>query len=237
MACDTDDFDKNLENLKTTVRTSFARIYASLKARELKTLRQLDALSKQCQDDRDLTRNCVQEIRLIFDNETALLDNIYNYGAIDLEKLNFDSKTFSLEDYVKPEDDHMYLYKTIEEATKETSREDLEIEEAALKQITAANDCVCFVNIKSEDVSQKFRDLDPPTPVKCSEHNLLVSDSSHSSECPEIPEEEKSFSSESDPDVKKLDPTDDWMNSIKNQTETEPTQVTDIMEHSTITCS
>lgn len=213
------------------MRTSFARIYATLKARELKTLRQLDALRKQCQDDKGLSRNCVQEIRLCFENETALLENIYNYGAIDLEKLNFDSKTFSLEDYVKPEDDHMYLHKAIEEATNETSKANLEIEEAALKQITAANDCVCYVNIKSEEVSQKFRDLEPPTfPVEFSENSVVK-------ECPEETEEEKSFGSESDSVVKKLDPTDDWINSIKNQTETEPSQVTDLMEHSTIKCS
>lgn len=213
------------------MRSSFARIYASLKARELKTLRQLDALRKQCQDDKDLSRNCVQEIRLCFDNELTLLDNIYNYGAINVEKLNFDSQTFSLEDYVKPEDDHMYMHKAIEEATNETSKEDLEIEEAALKQITTANDCVCYVNIKSEEVSQKFRDLDPPTaPVECSENSVMK-------ECSEVTEEEKSFGSESDSEVKKLDPTDDWMNSIKSQTETEPSQVTDVMEHSTIECS
>lgn len=213
------------------MRTSFARIYASLKARELRTLRQLDALRKQCQDDRDLTRNCVQEIRLCFDNETVLLDNIYNYGAINSEEQNFGSKTFSLEDYVKPEDIHMYSYNTIEESTKETSEKEKEIKEAALKQITAANDCVCFRNIKSEDMSKKLKD--PPTSVKCSE-NYLVS----KEECPEIVEEEKSFSSESDPDVKKLDPTDDWINTIKSQIETEPSQITDVMEHSTITsCS
>lgn len=202
-----------------------------MKARELKTLRQLDALRKQCQGDKDLSRNCVQEICISFTNESALLDNIHNYGAIDLEKLNFDSRTFSLEDYINAEDDHMYSYKSIEEAMKKTSKEDMEIEQVALKQITESNNCVCYVNIKSEEVSQKFRDLDPPTSVKPSENNIALED------CPEVIEEEKSYCSESDAEVKKLYPTDDWMNSIKNQIETEPTQITDLMEHSTIKCS
>lgn len=204
----------------------------------MKTLRQLDALCKQCQDDNDLARNCIREIRVSFDTETTILDNIYNYGAINLEKLNFNSKTFSLEDYVKPEDDHMYLYKTIEEATKGKSKEELEIEVAALKQITATNDCVCYVEINRDEVSHKFSDershkfseLEPTAPE-------LSEDDVADSNCVEITEEEKSSSSESDSEVKKLEPTDDWMNSIKNQIETEPSQVTDDMEHSTIACS
>ncbi|CAH0626805.1 unnamed protein product [Chrysodeixis includens] len=236
MASDSDDFDEIIENLKTNVRASFARVYATLKARELKTLRQLDVIRKQCQDDKDLRRNCVQNIHICFENKSTLLDNVSKYGVIDFEKLNFDSNMFTLEDYVNPEDDHMYSYKTIEEVTKEVGEDDLEaIEEAALKEITSTENCVCFVNIKSEEVSKKFRDVEPSTsPVK-------VCGSSHSSfdnnevECPEsVTEDDKSDSS--DNDVKKIDPTDDWLNSIKGQTETEPSQVTDVMEHSTIAC-
>lgn len=191
-------------------------------------MRQLDALRKQNQDDKDLSRNCVQEIRICFENESTLLDNICNYGAIDLEKLNFDSKTFTLEDYVNPDDDHMYSYKTIEELTKEVDQENLEIEEAALKQITATNNCVCTVDIRTEDVSKKFRELDL--------HPKTIVVNNPDIECPDNIEEEKSSSSESDVEIKKIDPTDDWLNSIKNQTETEPSQITDVMEHSTITC-
>lgn len=221
--------------LKTDVRASFVRVYATLKARELKTLRQLDAIRKQCQDDKDLKRNCVQNIHICFENESTLLNNVSNYGVIDFEKLNFDSNTFTLEDYVSPEDDHMYSYKTIEEVTKEVNADLEAIEEAALKQITATENCVCYVNIKSEDVSKKFRDLEPHTsPVKICESNQSSFDNNEV-ECPEsITEDDKSDSS--DADVKKIDPTDDWLNSIKNQTETEPSQVTDVMEHSTIAC-
>lgn len=221
--------------LKVTVRKSFARVYAALKARELKTLRQLDALCKQCQDDKDLTRNSVQNIHISYENESTLLDNVSNYGAIDFKKLNFDSKTFTLEDYVSPNDDHMYSYKTIEEVTKDEDSLELgAIEEAALKEVTRTEDCVCFVNIRTEDVSRQFRDLEPNTsPVKtCCDSVAEVVTVQSADVCTD---EEKSDNS--DEDKKKIDPTDDWLNSIKGQTETEPSQVTDVMEHSTITCS
>lgn len=219
--------------LKSTVKQSFARVYASLKARELKTLRQLDALRKQCQDDKDLKRNCVQNIQVLYENESALLDNVSNYGVIDFEKLNFDSSTFILEDYVSPNDDHMYSYKTIEELTKDDDNKELEaIEEAALKEVTKTNDCICNVNIRSEDVSKQFRDINTiVTPIKASDVSLNSSDSIEV-DCAEV--DEKSDSS--DGDQKKINPTDDWLNSIKSQTETEPA-LADAMEHSTITCS
>ncbi|KAJ0179697.1 hypothetical protein K1T71_004288 [Dendrolimus kikuchii] len=239
MANDADDFDKVIENLKSTVKTSFAHIYASLKARELKTLRQLDAIRKQCQDDSELMRNCVQNIRICYDNETNLLDNVSNFGAIDFKELNFDSRIFSLEDYVSPEDDHMYLYKTIEDLSKD---DDLNaIEEAALKQITTTEDCVCFVNIRSEEVARRFRDVDiepPKSPVNppCEIEVVNNENEEVELECIECNSEEEK-SNTSDLEVKKIDPTDDWLNSIKGQTETEPIQVADVMEHSTIACS
>ncbi|XP_075970915.1 uncharacterized protein LOC142973191 [Anticarsia gemmatalis] len=238
MASESDEFDKNIENLKSNVKQCFARVYANLKARELKTLRQLDAIRKQCQDDKDLKRNCVQNIRICFDNESTLLDNVSSYGVIDFEKLNFDSNTFTLEDYVSPEDDHMYSYKTIEELTKEVKNEDLEaIEEAALKQITSTENCVCYVNIRSGEVSKQFRDVETnEAVVEVVENgpNSLNNIVTECTESRESTEDEKSDSS--DTDTKKIDPTDDWLNSIKSQTETEPSQVTDVMEHSTIAC-
>ncbi|XP_030036068.2 uncharacterized protein LOC115451829 [Manduca sexta] len=231
MASDPDDFDKNIEFLKTTVRESFARVYASLKARELKTLRQLDAIRKQCENNSVSKKTCVQNLEIFFENEPTLLNLVSNYGAIDLERLNFDSNTFILEDYITPEDDHMYMYKDL------TDNGDLAIEEAALKQVTATDDCVCYVNIQSEDVSKKFREVDPSvSPNKTSENiseNNDVKPGSENDE-PQTSIEESSDSSEVE--VKKIDPTDDWLNSIKNQTETEPSQVTDVMEHSTIAC-
>ncbi|XP_068630685.1 uncharacterized protein [Battus philenor] len=236
MANESNDFEENIENLRTIVRKSFARIYASLKARELKTLRQLDALSKQCQDDKDLKRNCVKNIEIKFDSESVLLQNISSYGVIDFEKLNFDSTTFTLEDYVSPSDDHMYSYKTIEDVTKEEDSGDLEaIEEAALKEVTSTDNCVCFVTIHTEDVSRKFRDLDTKVPINVRNSETEQVNEIIEIECIETLEDEKSECSDSE--VKKINPTDDWLNSIKNQTETEPTQVTDVMEHSTITCS
>lgn len=224
--------------LKSSVKQSFARVYASLKARELKTLRQLDVLRKQCQDDKDLKKNCVQNIRICFDNESTLLDNVSNYGVIDFEKLNFDNNTFTLEDYVSPEDDHMYSYKTLEDLTKEISDDDLEaIEEAALKQITTTENCVCYVNIKSEEVAKQFRDVETNlSPINVCETcpSSLDNNAAECADSRESTEDEKSDSS--DVDMKKIDPTDDWLNSIKSQTETEPSQVTDVMEHSTIAC-
>lgn len=227
-----------LFQLKSDVKKSFARVYTSLKARELKTLRQLDALSKQCQDDKDLKSNCVQNIRICFENESTLLDNIHKYGAIDFEKIQFDSKTFTLEDYVSPENDHMYSYKTVEELTEEAKKEELEaIEEAALIQVTTNENCVCYVKIKPEEVSKQFRGIEiNASPVKVCE-NSPNSLSSHILESPESLEGTEDEKSDiSDPDVKKIDPTDDWLNSIKSQTETEPSQVADVMEHSTIAC-
>ncbi|XP_013201089.2 uncharacterized protein LOC106143522 [Amyelois transitella] len=236
MASESDDFVKNLENLKSNVRKSFARLYAALKARELKTLRQLDAISKQCEDDKDLKRNCVQNIEIRFTNEVTLLDNINDYGVIDLEKLNFDSSTFILEDYVSPNDDHMYCYKTIEDVTKDEDMEQLEaIEEAALKEVTRTDNCVCYVNLKNEDISKKFRDLNPsPPPLRTCDVSVNFSENIETESSENITEEDKSDSCSEE--VKKINPTDDWLNSIKNQTETEPAQA-DAMEHSTITCS
>ncbi|XP_049866452.1 uncharacterized protein LOC126367091 [Pectinophora gossypiella] len=237
MASESDDFDENIENFKSTVRKSFARVFAALKARELKTLRQLDALRKQCEDNKDLKRHCVQNIHINFDNESALLENVSSYGVIDFERLNFDSNTFTLEDYVSPNDDHMYSYKTIEDLTKEEF-EDLEaIEEAALKEITRTDDCVCFVAIRTEDVAKKFRDINTSlvkTPCDSVAEDKKVN--GPETEVKENDEEGKNENSDEE-DVKKIDPTDDWLNSIKGQTETEPSQVTDVMEHSTITCS
>ncbi|XP_063621773.1 uncharacterized protein LOC134793997 [Cydia splendana] len=233
MASDPDDFDQNIENLKATVKQSFARIYASLKARELKTLRQLDAIRKQCQNDNDLKRNCVQNIHISYDNESTLLENVSDYGLIDLEKLNFDNSIFTLEEYVSPNDDHMYSYKTIEELSKEKD-ENLAIEEAALRQLTRTENCVCYVNIRTEEVSKQFREvIIDPVPVKPAQEPECVENKEAISE--NVTEDEKSDSS--DPEVVKIDPTDDWLNSIKSQTETEPSQVSDVMEHSTITCS
>ncbi|XP_063379529.1 uncharacterized protein LOC134666310 [Cydia fagiglandana] len=233
MASDPDDFDQNIENLKATVKQSFARIYASLKARELKTLRQLDAIRKQCQNDNDLKRNCVQNIHISYDNESTLLENVSDYGVIDLEKLNFDNSIFTLEEYVSPNDDHMYSYKTIEELNKEKD-ENLAIEEAALRQLTRTENCVCYVNIRTEEVSKQFREvIIDPAPVKPAQEPECVENKEAISE--NVTEDEKSDSS--DPEVVKIDPTDDWLNSIKSQTETEPSQVSDVMEHSTITCS
>ncbi|XP_013135486.1 PREDICTED: uncharacterized protein LOC106100967 [Papilio polytes] len=236
MACESDEFEANIHNLRTAVRKSFARIYASLKARELKTLRQLDAIRKQCQDDKDLKRNCAKNIEIKYDNESVLLENISNYGIIDFEKLNFDSSTFTLEDYVSPNDDHMYSYKTIEDVTKEEDNIDLEaIEEAALKEVISTDDCVCFVTVQTEDVSKKFRNLDTDVmPI-----NLIIKENNHVCENNESDSSEKveDEKCELDSEIKKINPTDDWLNSIKSQTETEPSQVTDVMEHSTITCT
>ncbi|KAI5644024.1 hypothetical protein NE865_03935 [Phthorimaea operculella] len=207
MASDPDDFDVNIENLKTTVKQSFARVYAALKARELKTLRQLDALRKHCENNQDLKRHCVQNIHI-------------NY-----------------EDYVSPNDDHMYSYKTIQDLSLMGDNKELEaIEEAALKEITKTDDCVCFVAIRSEDVSKQFREIETKKPVEPScdsvEAPVVVT---------EVIEDDKNENSENSEEdchsEKKIEPTDDWLNSIKSQTETEPTQVTDVMEHSTITCS
>lgn len=210
-----------------------------MKARELKTLRQLDAIRKQCENNKDFERNCVQNINICYSNESTLLDYINNYGVIDFERLSFDNNTFILEDYISPNDDHMYSYKTIEELTEKEDLEELEaIEEAALKQVTETEDCVCYVNVQTEEVSKQFRNLD----TKISQVNNSISnnedfvDSVKETECEELnSDEEKSECSDSD--VKKINPTDDWLNSIKSQTETEPSQVNDVMEHSTITCS
>lgn len=263
MANDKDEFDKNIENVsivlfyyiliyipmyfekeihlfffliqfKTTVKASFARIYATLKARELKTLRQLDAIRKQSQDIKDLKKNCQQNIRICFDNEPILLENINKYSAIDFECLNLDSSAFVLEDYINPENDHMYSYKDL------TNVEELAIEEAALKQITATENCVCYVNIRTEEVSKRFRDSIPVVTELHPEDSKLDSvceDAVESLEVVISTTEEKSYASDtSDAEVKKIDPTDDWLNSIKNQTETEPSQNLDVMEHSTIAC-
>lgn len=196
-------------------------------------MRQLDALRKQCVDDKDLTKNCVQNIHIKYENESTLLENVSNYGVIDLEKLNFDSNTFTLEDYVSPNDDHMYCYKTIEELTKEEDKEMEAIEEAALKEITRTDNCVCYVHIRTEDVSKKFRYLDTNTSAEKARNVDVIE--VKEAECAETSAEEKSENS--DEELKKIEPTDDWLNSIKGQTETEPSQVTDVMEHSTITCS
>lgn len=165
-----------------------------------------------------------------------LLENISNYGIIDFEKLNFDSSTFTLEDYVSPNDDHMYSYKTIEDVTKEEDNNDLEaIEEAALKEVISTDDCVCFVTVQTEEISKKFRNLNNDVmPI-----NLIIKENNHvcennESDSSETVEDEKC---ELDSEIKKINPTDDWLNSIKSQTETEPSQVTDVMEHSTITCT
>lgn len=216
------------------MKASFARIYATLKARELKTLRQLDAIRKQSQDIKDLKKNCQQNIRICFDNEPILLENINKYSAIDFECLNLDSSAFVLEDYINPEYDHMYSYKDL------TNVEDLAIEEAALKQITATENCVCYVNIRTEEVSKRFRDSIPVVTELHPEDSKLDSvceDAVESLEVVISTTEEKSYASDtSDAEVKKIDPTDDWLNSIKNQTETEPSQNVDVMEHSTIAC-
>lgn len=218
--------------LKSTVRQSFARVYAALKARELKTLRQLDALRKQCEDDKDLKRNCVQNIIINFNNESALLDNVSSYGVIDFERLNFDSTTFTPEDYVSPNQDHMYSYKTIEELTKD---DDLEaIEEAALKEVTRNDNCVCYVNIRPEEVSKQFRQEKSLVQVN---HDDVENNDVENKDIDSLESLKVSEENDDDDDKKKIEPTDDWLNSIKNQTETEPSQVTDVMEHSTIACS
>ncbi|XP_050676214.1 uncharacterized protein LOC126973114 [Leptidea sinapis] len=228
MADDFNETDLNdIENLKSAVKTSFGKIYASLKARELKTLRQLEVLQKQC-DNKDIERSFVKNIHISYENEKLLLDNVSNYGAIKFDKLCFENSTFLSEDYVSPNDDHIYFYKEIQDISNDQNKELREIEEAALKEITRTEDCVCSVNIRPEDVARKFHDI-PETnslsSVKIIEVNIK--------EETEV-ENEDVKSTQSDPDSVKLNPTDDWLNSIKNQTETEPSQVCDLMEQSTI---
>lgn len=212
-----------------------------MKARELKTLRQLDAIRKQCENNKDFERNCAQNIKISYNNEPSLLDYINNYGVIDFKKLNFDSNTFILEDYVSPNDDHMYSYKTIEDTTVKEDLEEIEaIEEAALKQITETKDCVCYVNIQTQEVSKQFRDVDTNVIIEnnsiCKSDDFIDISNSKETDC-EATNTDDEKSECSDTDLKKINPTDDWLNSIKNQTETEPSQISDVMEHSTITCS
>ncbi|XP_041976662.1 uncharacterized protein LOC121731333 [Aricia agestis] len=236
MAADSDDFEQNIENLKESVKKSFAHIYSSIKARELKTLRQLDAIRKQCQDNKDLQRNCIKNVSISYESKSILLENINRFGEIDFEKLSFDNSTFLIEEYVSPNDDHMYCYKTIEDLTIDNDENLAAIEEAALKQITDTSDCVCTVNIQSDEVSKKFRDtncIPANADSPCSSKDNSLSESKDKSTNALI-EEENSECSEAD--SKKIDPTDEWLNSIKNQTETEPSQATDVMEHSTIKC-
>lgn len=215
------------------MRRSFALIYATLKARELKTLRQLDAISKQCLNDKD-----VHNINISYENEATLLDNINNYGVIDLEKLNFDNNTFVIEDYICPNDDHLCSYKCIEDLTKDEP--DLNaIEEAALKQITSTNDCVCTVHIRPEDVSRNFREETRSQVKSACNSSCNVSNVIEDNIEQPLESATKVVSENDDSilDMKKIEPTDEWLNSIKNQTETEPTQTNDLMEHSTIVCS
>ncbi|CAF4904242.1 unnamed protein product [Pieris macdunnoughi] len=228
MADEFAEISDDIEKLKSIVRKSFARIYASLKARELKTLRQLEAIYKHCQDNEDQKKNCVKSIEISYDNESELLNNIGKYGAVEFDNLNFDSSTFLLEDYVSPYDDHMYLYKSIEDM------KELEIiEEAALKEITKNEDCVCNVTIRPEDVAKNFRNMEPDeATIECnSKEDLDTSINTVETSS----QDDTSESSEND--VKKIEPTEDWLNTIKNQTETEPLHTTDLMEHSTIVCT
>lgn len=236
------------------VRQTFAKVYSALRARELQTIRQIDAIWKQCGNGTLLSveRNCLQNINISYGNETSLFTEIHNFGIIDFAKLNIDSNIFTMEEYINPEEDHMYSYKCLDDICPEQDSDDsLEtiINHNAIKQITQNNQCVCYVNIPASEVDRKFKD---------SEYVSEVSDDS-SSDSSDTSNKDKDFNeknvrntnsvnndilvicdetrSKCDIINNKLNPTQDWLNHIINETETEPSQVLDLMEHTTIECS
>lgn len=243
----------NFDTLKSKVKESFERIYACLKARELKSLRQLDVISKHCRDDQNLIKNYLQNIKIRFDNEPGLLKNINEYGSIDFENLCLDSSIFSLEEYISPESDHMYSYKGLKD-----ERKDFAIKEAALRKITSTQNCNCCVNITSKDVSKQFCETEKNVTnitksEKCNkiDYSTCNGDGDSTCECSDkilevnskiIPNKANEVGTNlgnnsdisEDMEIKKNNSTENWLNLIKGQTETEPT---DGMEHSNITYS
>ncbi|GBP10338.1 hypothetical protein EVAR_5654_1 [Eumeta japonica] len=131
----------------------------------------------------------------------------------------------------------MYLYKCIEQVTENES--DLrEIQEAALKQITSTTDCVCYVSIRAEEVSKQFKDLKKDSVVEYSCDSIVSICENPDTKSENVAQsEEKLVETKDVAEIKKINPTDDWLNLIKTQTETEPVQLSDVMEHSTITCT
>lgn len=224
--------------MKLEVRRSFARVYAALKARELQTLRQIEAVGRRLAPGHAR----LPPIDISFVNENAIFDEIRKFGAVDFQKLSLDGDAFVMEDYISPDDDHMYSYKCLNDSKDSDSSFEAAIEEDAIKQITNVDRCVCYVKVSPEEIPKKFRE-----PASVSSDSICSPDVSEGKRSDEdsgsftIVNDEDDASSASDDksktDAEKPNPTQDWLNKIINETETEPSQIIDLMEHSAIECS
>lgn len=200
------------------MRKSFARISDNLRARELQILRQLNAIRKQCQVDEELKRNCVQNLKVSYENESKLLDSVKSYVIIDFERVNFANSFLSelssnLSSNFDDLNDRAYESNTIIYSKGEVQSN---------KSTCRSNNMYNMDNngVATSNTSQNYSD---------SNHYNDDSNAYNKDSEKQCIEGEESYKKRKN-SVKKKEPTDDWLESIKTETDAEPV-AKDMMEH------
>lgn len=99
--------------ISSEVKNAFLQVYNALKTRETQLLRQIEVLAQHYKLN-DSYDKCLKQVTVVFDNENDVLNSVANFGRIDFNGLSCDSDVFKIEDYQKPESDHVSLYKYLE---------------------------------------------------------------------------------------------------------------------------
>lgn len=192
-----------------TVQKTFSRLYSALRNRELQTLQQLDA-SWRLKSSLDLSP---EDPPLIVDNESLLIEEINKFGAVDFQKLQIDPEQLPVD---KIDDKNcMFSYKSLEDVL---NRDSLPGTADRLLCSSCGN---VTVHVVGDDSTETSSHTSMSSKDKCKTEEVAVSDI-------------KIASCDS---YHKLNPTQDWLNHIIYETETEPSQIVDLLEHSAIECS
>lgn len=190
----------------------------------MQILRQLNAIRKQCQVDEELKRNCVQNLKVSYENESKLLDSVKSYVIIDFERVNFANSFLSelssnLSSNFDDLNDCAYESNTIIYSKGETQSN---------KSTCRSNNMYNMDNngVATSNTSQNYSDSNHYN----DDSNAYNKDSEK--QCIEGEESDKKRKNS----VKKKEPTDDWLESIKTETDAEPV-AKDMMEHINISGS
>lgn len=192
-----------------TVQKTFSRLYSALRARELQTLRQLDA-SWKLKSSLDLSP---EDPPLIVDNESLLIEEINKFGAVDFEKLQIDPEELPIE--TVDDKDCMFSYKSLEDVLIQDSLP------GTADRLLCDNCGNLTTHVACDDSTETSSHTSTSSKDKCKVEETPVTD-------------KKIASCDS---YHKLNPTQDWLNHIIYETETEPSQIVDLLEHSAIECS
>ncbi|GLV39208.1 hypothetical protein CBL_06258 [Carabus blaptoides fortunei] len=142
------------EKISSDVKNAFLQVYNAFKTRETQLLRQIEVLAQHYKLN-DSYDKCLKQVTVVFDNENDILNSVANFGRIDFNGLSCDSDVFKIEDYQKPESDHVSLYKYLENSHSDhlNTSNSTKIDSNKLKQLIQesedSNEYICAEEILS----------------------------------------------------------------------------------------